>query len=122
MVCAWIIHGDLSVYNVLAGRNGLVIIDLPQAINAAHNNSARDMLVRDMNNLATYFGRFAPDLLNLDYGREIWEFYQRGQLHPDITLTGCFAHDRKPVNVANVLRTVDGVLKKEVACADISRK
>ncbi len=115
MLCAGVVHGDLSEYNVLAGSGGLVIIDLPQAIDAARNNSARSMLVRDMDNLATYFGRFAPDLLTIDYGREIWSLYQSGKLHPDVNLTGCIEHNRKSANVAGVLRAVDSVLRKEAA-------
>ena len=115
MLCAGVIHGDLSEYNVLAGSNGLVIIDLPQAIFAERNNNARDMLVRDIHNLAAYFGRFAPDLLAMDHGREIWALYQSGKLHPDINLTGYIEHYRRATDVAGVLRAVDVVLKKEVA-------
>ncbi len=115
MLCAGIIHGDLSEYNVLAGSKGLVIIDLPQAIVATHNNSARSMLTRDMDNLARYFGRFAPDLLKMDYGRQIWSLYQNGQLHPDATLTGYIEPNRRSADVASVLRAVDIVLKKEAA-------
>jgi RIO kinase 1 len=113
MLCAGVIHGDLSEYNVLAGSKGLVIIDLPQAIVAARNNGARSMLVRDMDNLAAYFGRFAPDLLEMDYGREIWSLYQDGRLHADTDLTGYIEHNRRPADVAGVLRAVDTVLKKE---------
>ncbi|SDQ50563.1 RIO kinase 1 [Nitrosospira multiformis] len=115
MLCAGIVHGDLSEYNVLAGRDGLVIIDLPQAIDAAANNNARGILVRDMDNLAAYFGRFAPELLTTDYGREIWSLYQSGKLHPDITLTGRIEYHNKPVNIAGVMRVVNTVLKKEAA-------
>ena len=115
MLCAGIVHGDLSEYNVLAGSDGLVIIDLPQAIDAAANNNARGMLVRDMDNLAAYFGRFAPELLTTDYGREIWSLYQSGKLHPDITLTGRIEYHNKPVNIAGVMRVVNTVLKKEAA-------
>ena len=115
MLCAGIVHGDLSEYNVLAGSDGLVIIDLPQAIDAAANNNARSMLVRDMDNLAAYFGRFAPELLTTDYGREIWPLYQSGKLHPDITLTGRIEYRNKPVNIAGVMRVVNTVLKKEAA-------
>ncbi|HEX8872989.1 MAG TPA: PA4780 family RIO1-like protein kinase [Nitrosospira sp.] len=115
MLCAGVVHGDLSEYNVLAGSFGLVIIDLPQAIDAARNSNAQSMLLRDMDNLAAYFGRFAPDLLTLDYGREIWSLYQSGKLHPDVTLTGWVKHDRKPANIAGVLRAIDRVLRKEVA-------
>ncbi|ARO87227.1 serine protein kinase RIO [Nitrosospira lacus] len=115
MLCAGIVHGDLSEYNVLAGSDGLVIIDLPQAIDAAANNNARSMLVRDMDNLAAYFGRFAPELPATDYGREIWSLYQSGKLHPDIALTGRIEHSKKPVDIAGVMRVVNIVLKKEAA-------
>jgi len=115
MLCAGIVHGDLSEYNVLAGSKGLVIIDLPQAISASHSNNARNMLVRDMDNLAAYFGRFAQDFRTLDYGQEIWELYQSGKLHPDAVLTGYANDDTKPVDLAGVRRAVDGVLKKEAA-------
>jgi RIO kinase 1 len=116
MLHAGIVHGDLSEYNVLAGSAGLVIIDLPQAIDAAGNNSARSILLRDMDNLAAYFGRFAPELLTNDYGREIWSLYQRGQLRPDIALTGrVVEHSRNNADVVDVMQVIDIVLKKEAA-------
>ena len=115
MLCAGVVHGDLSEYNVLAGSDGLVIIDLPQAIGAAANNNARSMLVRDIENLTGYFGRFAPELITTDYGPEIWSLYQRGKLHPDIILTGRVEHSKKHVDVVSVMRVVDVVLKKEAA-------
>lgn len=115
MLCAGIVHGDLSEYNVLAGSDGLVIIDLPQAIDAAASNNARSMLIRDIDNLTAYFGRFAPELLTTDYGGEIWPLYQSGKLHPDITLTGRIEYSKKPVNIAGVMRVVNIVLKKEAA-------
>ena len=115
MLYAGIVHGDLSEYNVLAGSDGLVIIDLPQAIGATANINARSMLVRDIENLTGYFGRFAPELLTTDYGREIWSLYQSGKLHPDITLTGRVEHSKKPVDVVSIMRVVDVVLKKEAA-------
>src|SRR3981081_2041406 len=76
MLCAGVVHGDLSEYNVLLGAEGPVIIDLPQAVDAAGNNHASTMLERDVGNLTTYFGRFAPDLLTTDYGKEIWSLYE----------------------------------------------
>src|SRR5476649_214800 len=87
MLCAGIVHGDLSEYNVLVGSDGPVIIDLHQAVDAAGNNNACSMLERDVNNLTAYFGRFAPELLNTDYGKEIWSLYQSGKLHPESPLT-----------------------------------
>ena len=82
MLCAGLVHGDLSEYNVLVGSDGLVIIDLPQAIDAAGNNNAGRMLERDVANMTAYFGRFAPELLATDYGREIWKLYASGKLSP----------------------------------------
>ncbi len=115
MLCASIVHGDLSQYNVLVGSEGLIIIDLPQAVDAAGNNSARSMLKRDVDNLTAYFSRFAPELRHTDYGSEIWSLYQSGKLYPEIELSGCFECDEKPVDVGSVMRAVHIVLKREAA-------
>jgi RIO kinase 1 len=115
MLCAGIIHGDLSEYNVLVDSSGPVIIDLPQAIDAAANNQACKMLLRDVENLAIYFGQFAPELLTTRYGLEIWSLYQSGQLHPDSVLTGHFENIDIPVNLQSVLREIDDALKEEEA-------
>jgi RIO kinase 1 len=115
MLCAGIIHGDLSEYNVLVGSEGPVIIDLPQAVDAAGNNNARSMLERDVNNLTAYFGRFAPELLTTDYGKEIWSLYQSGKLHPESPLTGRFERSEKPADLVSVMREINDTLKDEVA-------
>ena len=115
MLCAGIVHGDLSEYNVLVGSEGPVIIDLPQAVDAASNNNAASMLERDVARLAAYFGRFAPELLTTDYGKEIWSLYQSGKLHPEIELTGRFARSEKPADVGSVIRQVDEARKEEEA-------
>ncbi|HWQ94906.1 MAG TPA: PA4780 family RIO1-like protein kinase [Gammaproteobacteria bacterium] len=115
MLCAGIVHGDLSEYNVLVGSEGPVIIDLPQAVDAASNNAAASMLERDVARLAAYFGRFAPELLTTDYGKEIWSLYQSGKLHPESELTGRFARSEKPADVGSVMRQVDEARKEEEA-------
>ncbi|MDD2542345.1 MAG: serine protein kinase RIO [Desulfuromonadaceae bacterium] len=107
MLCAGIIHGDLSEYNVLVGRDGLVVIDLPQAINAAGNNNARSMLERDVENITAYFSRFAPELTSTDYGREIWKLYASGKLSATSTLTGVFEQNNSPADVKGVMREID---------------
>ena len=115
MLCAGIVHGDLSEYNVLVGGDGPVIIDLPQAVDAAGNNSAGVMLERDVDNLTAYFGQYAPELRSTDYGREIWSIYESGKLHPGIVLSGRFARSEKPADVGSIMREIDDVIKEEAA-------
>ena len=111
MLCAGLIHGDLSEYNILVDADGPVIIDLPQAVDAAANNSARRMLRRDVDNLAAYFGRFAPELAQSDYGREIWQLYQSGALHPTTELTGRYRQPKRKANLKGVLAEIDDARK-----------
>jgi RIO kinase 1 len=115
MLCAGVIHGDLSEFNILISADGPVIIDLPQAVDAAGNNHAPDMLERDVANLTAYFGRFAPELLGTDYGKEIWALYEHGTLHPEVQLTGRFAHSTKPVDLDGVLREIGDARDEEEA-------
>ena len=117
MLCAGVVHGDLSEYNVLVGSRGSVIepviIDLPQAVDAAGNAHASGMLARDVGNLIRYFGSFAPELLDTEYGKEIWSLYKSGKLYPAIELTGRHERIEKPVDVGGVMREVDDALKEE---------
>lgn len=115
MLCAGVVHGDLSEFNILLAADGPVIIDLPQAVDAAGNNHASRMLLRDVGNLRDFFGRFAPQLLQTDYGREIWDLYERGALHAGITLTGRFERKSAPVDVGGVLREIDDARAEEAA-------
>ena len=115
MLCAGVIHGDLSEFNVLVGAEGPVIIDLPQAVDAAGNNHAKSMLERDVGNLTNYFGRYAPELLVTQYAKEIWALYESGKLTPDAILTGRFAQVLKPVDLNSVVREIDDAIAEEVA-------
>jgi RIO kinase 1 len=115
MLAAGIVHGDLSEYNILLGADGPVIIDLPQAVDAAGNNHAPRMLVRDVDNLRAFFGRFAPHLLATDYGKEIWALYEAGQLFPDTPLTGRFARDERRADLDAVMREIDDARLEEAA-------
>ena len=115
MLCAGIVHGDLSEFNILVGTDGPVIIDLPQAVDAAGNNHAKAMLERDVNNLATYFGQFAPALKNTQYAKEIWALYERGELTVDSPLTGGFIQTNKPVDMQSVMREIKNAEFQEAA-------
>lgn len=107
MLCTGLIHGDLSEFNVLIGPQGPVIIDLPQAVNAAGNNNALAMLQRDVKNLADTLGRFAPELLTTDYAREMWALFQQGELKPDTPLTGIFINDEPAADLVDVMLAID---------------
>lgn len=113
MLCAGIVHGDLSEFNILLSSGGPIIIDLPQAVDAAGNNHAMSMLERDVGNLADFFGQFAPELVNTQYGKEIWALYAKGALTPETVLTGKFKQDDKPVDLKSVVRVIDAVREDE---------
>jgi RIO kinase 1 len=113
MLCAGVIHGDLSEFNILISEDGPVIIDLPQAVDAAGNNHAKAMLDRDVTNLAHYFGQYAPELLNTEYGKEIWALYEHGELRPDSPLSGHFAQSTAPVDLNSVIREIDDARLEE---------
>ena len=115
MLCAGVIHGDLSEYNILLAADGPVIIDLPQAVDAAGNLEAPAMLERDVDNLATYFGRFAPHLLGASYGKEIWALFEGGGLHPEVQLTGRVELDTTPVDLDAVLQELEDTRLDEEA-------
>ncbi len=113
MLCAGIIHGDLSEYNILVADDGPVIIDLPQAIDAAANSTAAEMLERDVNNLRTYFSAFAPSLKDTRFGKEIWALYESGALRPDQALTGQVELDEHLADVDAVLLQVELAIKED---------
>jgi RIO kinase 1 len=115
MLCAGVVHGDLSAYNVLVGSAGPVIIDLPQAVDAAGNSHAGRMLERDVANLTTCLGRFAPELLTTEYGKEIWSLYEQGDLHPEAALTGRFERSLAPVDLGSVVREIDDARAEDAA-------
>ena len=107
MLCAGVIHGDLSEFNILIDAHGPVIIDLPQAIDAAGSSVAASMLERDVSNLANFFGAVAPELLNSQYGKEIWGLYEAGLLTPETPLTGRVPEPTEPVDVEAVIEEIE---------------
>jgi RIO kinase 1 len=115
MLCAGLVHGDLSEFNVLVDEDGPVIIDLPQAVDAAANNNAHAMLARDVENMTAYYGLFAPQLLATRYAQEIWEHYEEGDLHPDMELTGCVEEDTHSADVDAVMLEIKAAMAEEKA-------
>ena len=115
MLWAGVVHGDLSEFNILLAEDGPVIIDLPQAVDAAGNNHAQRMLLRDVANLRDFFGQFAPELRKTDFGPEIWELYQRGALDPEVVLTGHVGPQKKAVDVGGLMREIDDARAEEAA-------
>jgi len=119
MLSLGLIHGDLSEFNVLVGPDGPVIIDLPQAVNAAGNNNAFAMLERDVNNIRNTLGRFAPELLKTEFAREMWSLFEQGELRADSALTGIFARDESQTDPDSVLMVIEDAreeaLQRELA-------
>ena len=119
MLSLGLIHGDLSEFNVLVGPDGPVIIDLPQAVNAAGNNNAFAMLERDVNNIRNTLGRFAPELLQTEFAREMWSLFEQGELRADSVLTGIFARDESQSDPDSVLAVIEDAreehLQRELA-------
>ena len=113
MLCAGLVHGDLSEFNVLVDAYGPVIIDLPQAVDAAANNHAQWMLERDVNNMRSYYGQYAPELLDTQYAKEIWALYEEGDLTPDTELTGLFEESGEAADVDSVLLEIKEAFAEE---------
>nr|WP_297348335.1 PA4780 family RIO1-like protein kinase [uncultured Glaciecola sp.] len=115
MLCAGIVHGDLSEFNVLVDDYGPVIIDLPQAVNAAANNNAFSMLQRDVRNMTDYYAEFAPELKETHYAEEMWALFQTGKLTPETELTGYFEFDESETDVDTVLEEIKAAFEEEQA-------
>ncbi|TWX73494.1 PA4780 family RIO1-like protein kinase [Colwellia sp. C1TZA3] len=115
MLCAGIIHGDLSEFNVLVDDYGPVIIDLPQAVDASANNNAKAMLMRDVANMTNYYAQFSPALKQSKYGQEMWALFESGELTAELELTGLFKEDTASADVDTVLEEIKAAFEEEEA-------
>jgi len=114
MLCVGLVHGDLSEFNVLQAADGPVIIDLPQAVNAAGNNNAPAMLARDVANITRYYSQYVPELAETRYAEELWALHDAGELHPDIKLTGHFDRDESVTDVSSVMQLIEEATREEM--------
>lgn len=114
MLCAGLVHGDLSEFNVLMAEDGPVIIDLPQAVDAAGNNNAPTMLARDVANITRYYAQYVPELAQTRYAEELWSLHEAGDLHPDVKLTGKFQRSERKADVGSVMRQIEEAYREEM--------
>jgi len=114
MLCAGIVHGDLSEFNVLVDSKGPVIIDLPQAVDAAANNNAQWMFARDVNNMTSYYSQFAPELASTKFAKEMWALFEAGELTPTSKLTGEFAESEHIADVNAILDEINAAKEEEL--------
>jgi len=121
MLCAGYVHGDFSEFNVLVSHDGLVIIDLPQAVQAT-SNTAFSIFERDLAQLASFFSRFAPEIQATEHAKEIWKLYQNGKLRPNSKLTGRVAQNNKKVNVESVFEEIEAARDDEMERRGIRKK
>lgn len=107
MLCAGIVHGDLSEFNILLSASGPIIIDFPQSVQATAN-SALTIFERDVSSVTAYFAKFAPELIETQYAKEIWQIFKNGQLKPDTPLTGKFKVLHAAADLAGIFDAIQG--------------
>jgi RIO kinase 1 len=122
MLCDGLVHGDLSEFNVLVDEYGPVIIDLPQAVDAAANNNAQAMFTRDVDKITSYYALFAPELQQTNYAKEMWSLYEDGELHPETALTGLFEEELQSADVDAVLLEIKAAMAEEAARLERQRE
>ncbi|MEX1364357.1 MAG: PA4780 family RIO1-like protein kinase [Nannocystaceae bacterium] len=113
MLCAGVVHADLSDFNVLMAADGPVIIDFPQAVDPATNNGARRLLMRDVDNLLSFLERFVPGSRRRPYAEEMWALYEANELTPETKLLGQFQRSRRKANADEVLALIGDAERDE---------
>lgn len=73
-----LVHGDLSPFNVLYWEGRVTLIDFPQAVDPMGNPNAFSMLVRDLERVCQYFGRFGVETHGMRLAEDLWKRYMKG--------------------------------------------
>ena len=73
MLASYVVHADLSPYNVLYWEGEPKIIDVPQAVDAVRHPMAFELFTRDMERLASYFGRRGLPVDGAGLALDLWE-------------------------------------------------
>jgi len=107
MLCAGVVHGDLSDFNVLMSDRGPVVIDFPQSVDPTHNPNSQKLLLRDVENLHRFLARFAPDEPMRPYGEEIWSLFQANRLAPDTELNGRYEAPKAKADTEEVMALIE---------------
>jgi RIO kinase 1 len=113
MLCAGVVHGDLSDFNVLMASEGPVIIDLPQAVDPSKNQNARKLLLRDVDNLQRFLSRFVPSARRIPYAEEMWALYESNQLTSETVLQGQYRASQKKADTKALLELIGEVNEDE---------
>lgn len=71
----FIIHGDLSAYNILYWEGEPVIIDFPQVVDPMANCNACFMFHRDVKRICEYFNGCGLSENPNAIARDLWEKY-----------------------------------------------
>lgn len=114
MLCAGTIHGDLSEFNVLMAADGPVVIDFPQSVDPSKNQSARKLLLRDVENLHRFLARHAPGHAIKPLGEEMWSLYEKNGLHPTTELLGDYVAPSGDTNMDEVLALIQDANDEEL--------
>jgi RIO kinase 1 len=73
MLSVYVVHADLSPYNLLYWGGELYVIDLPQAVDAIRHPQAFELFARDIDRLASYFVRQGVEVDAPGLALDLWQ-------------------------------------------------
>jgi len=73
MLSCYVVHADLSPYNVLYWQGDLRVIDLPQAVDALRHPQGFELFRRDIDRMARYFQRQGVEVDPTELAADLWQ-------------------------------------------------